>query len=221
VAVKHLLLVDYENIPRIDMGSLDESYRAIVFVGATQNTPRAARSMNTAHRFRRVEFQRISGLGKNALDFHIAFQLGRVFETAADTVCIVVSGDKGFDPLIAHLTSAGMQCRRAGSFAEIVPIQVAGPASFECDLCHTANTIEHNGGRWCPHCGKFATPPDPALEPSGRRKFGDQIDAPVKGFGSGQICGWCHQPLDMYGGIYDDGEWMCGACIGGREDDLV
>lgn len=26
-------------------------------------------------------------------------------------------------------------------------------------------------------------------------------------------CGWCHQKTDMTGGIYDDGEWMCGHCI--------
>ncbi|MCY1307941.1 hypothetical protein D9M70_579090 [compost metagenome] len=26
-------------------------------------------------------------------------------------------------------------------------------------------------------------------------------------------CGWCHQRTDMSGGIYDDGEWMCGGCI--------
>ena len=27
------------------------------------------------------------------------------------------------------------------------------------------------------------------------------------------VCGWCNQNTDMTGGIYDDGEWMCGGCI--------
>ena len=115
---KHLLLVDYENVPRIDLSVLDDSYAAIVFVGAGQNPPRASKNRATAHRFKRVDFQRISGSGKNALDFHIAFHLGRTFETSRDTVCIVVSRDKGFDPLLLHLNNNGLQCRRIESFAQ-------------------------------------------------------------------------------------------------------
>lgn len=33
---KKLVLVDYENVQRIDLSMLDDSYRAIVFVGANQ-----------------------------------------------------------------------------------------------------------------------------------------------------------------------------------------
>ena len=29
------------------------------------------------------------------------------------------------------------------------------------------------------------------------------------------FCSSCHQKADMAGGIYDDGEWMCGDCIAG------
>jgi hypothetical protein len=209
---KHLLLVDYENIPKIDMAMLDESYRAVVFVGAAQDPRKAARNINTAHRFRRVEFQKISGQGKNALDFHIAFLLGRIFETEPETVCIVVSGDKGFDPLVTYINSKNMQCRRATSFAELVPILVEDPTRFDCDRCHKANTIDHNGGRWCPLCGEFVRPPDPGLT-SSPRASGDIGDASFSTHGSGHTCGWCYQRVDMSDGIYDDGEWMCGGCI--------
>lgn len=84
--VKRLLLVDFENVHKVDLSVLDDSYRAIIYVGAKQNPPKAARKPATAHRFTRVDFQRIEGSGKNALDFHIAFQLGRTFETATSTV---------------------------------------------------------------------------------------------------------------------------------------
>lgn len=87
---QRLILVDYENIGKIDLSLLDASYRAIIFVGAKQNTPKASRKPSTAHRFSRVDFQKIEGVGKNALDFHIAFQLGRTFETAPETQCIVL-----------------------------------------------------------------------------------------------------------------------------------
>ena len=78
---KKLILVDYENIQKIDLSILDDSYSAIVFVGAKQNPPKASKQKATAHRFSRVDFHKIDGTGKNALDFHIAFQLGRTIET--------------------------------------------------------------------------------------------------------------------------------------------
>lgn len=117
---KKLLLVDLENKHKVDLSPLDESFRAIIFVGANQNPPKAAKKPATAHRFSRVDFLKISGAGKNALDFHIAFELGRTFETAPDTECFVLSGDKGFDPLLNHLNSNGMACKRVESIAELV-----------------------------------------------------------------------------------------------------
>ena len=93
-----LLLVDFENVHKVDISLLDESYRAIIFVGANQNPPKAAKNKTTAHRFTRVDLLKVEGAGRNALDFYIAFQLGRTFETAPDTECIVLSKDKGYDP---------------------------------------------------------------------------------------------------------------------------
>jgi len=226
---KHLLLVDYENVHKLDLSSLDDSYRAIIFVGASQNPPKAARNRSTAHRFNRVDFQKIAGSGKNALDFHIAFHLGRAFETAPDTTCIVLSRDKGFDPLLAHLNSNGLKCRRVESFdelvrepaptltGELVPI---GADLVVCRRCGKSSTIEHHGGRWCTNCGSFATAPDPALLPSsqpGYREpsFRGSTTPPFRGSlpTANVVCGWCNQPSDMAGGIYDHGEWMCGDCI--------
>jgi len=86
-----LILVDFENIQNIDLSLLDNSYRAIIFVGAQQNPPKASRKKATAHRFARVDFLKIEGSGKNALDFHIAFHLGRTIEQAPHTECFVLS----------------------------------------------------------------------------------------------------------------------------------
>ena len=104
---KKLLLVDLENKHKVDLSPLDESFRAIIFVGANQNPPKAAKKPATAHRFSRVDFLKISGAGKNALDFHIAFELGRTFETAPDTVCFVLGIAKRFKALLSHLQSNG------------------------------------------------------------------------------------------------------------------
>lgn len=50
-----LLLVDYENVPKVDLSVLDEGYRAVIFVGKNQQPPRASKRTEIAHRFVRVE----------------------------------------------------------------------------------------------------------------------------------------------------------------------
>lgn len=222
---RRLLLVDLENIHKVDLSLLDESYQAIIYVGAAQNPPKAAKKASTAHRFARVDIQRIEGRGKNALDFHIAFQLGRTLETAPDTQCIVVSKDKGFDPLLLHLNKIGLSCRRIGSMEELV-LQAATKSGTNlgaltiCPRCHKSKTIEHHGGRWCSNCGSFASPADPALLPSNQIQERDSssnfLQDLLRKEGNvrrGPLCGCCNQSTDFSTGIYDDGEWMCGDCI--------
>jgi hypothetical protein len=219
-----LILVDFENIQKIDLSILDDSYRAIVFVGAKQNPPRAAKKSSTAHRFSRVDFQKIDGTGKNALDFHIAFQLGRIIEAAPETECFVLSRDKGFDPLLRHSNESGLKCRRITSLEELVsPASLQEPAAGEvvCDRCGKASTIEHHGGRWCSNCGRFAVPADPTRLPSRQANYrpptsSDHFDSRIF-----SECGWCHQKKDMSDGIYDDGEWMCGDCIAGYSEGQI
>lgn len=216
---KTVVLVDLENVHKIDLSVLDESHRAIIFVGATQNPPRAARSPATAHRFSRATFRKIEGGGKNALDFHIAFELGRTFESAQDTRCVVLSRDKGFDPLLAYLNKNGLTCRRIDSLDELVPRRGDGAGDVICRRCHKASSIEHYGGRWCTNCGCFAAPPDPRQLPSNQAGY---VEPEPREFAarsrSGLVCAWCHQHGDMLGGIYDDGEWMCGHCVAGYVD---
>jgi len=225
---KKLLLIDLENKQKVDLSPLDESFKAVIFVGANQNPPKASRRAETAHRFSRVDFLKISGAGKNALDFHIAFELGRTFETAPQTKCFVLSSDKGFDPLLNHLNSNGMSCRRIESIAELLPVDVspvvANVDQVVCPHCKKASTIPHHGGHWCSNCGRFATAPDPAVLPSNTPDFhrsqhrqGNPLSALISAELARSrlpVCGWCHLQSDMTGGIYDDGEWMCGHCIG-------
>ncbi|AVO56094.1 hypothetical protein C7A17_26245 [Ectopseudomonas mendocina] len=216
---RRLILVDYENIGKVDLSLLDNSYRAIIFVGAKQNTPKASRKPSTVHRFSRVDFQKIEGVGKNALDFHIAFQLGRTFETAPETQCIVLSKDKGFDPLLAYLNKKGLVCQRIAALEELLleelPESEAQALENACKSCGKLSCVEHLGGQWCSYCGNFSSPPDPQQMPSRQAKYREKKKdsygyEPLMG-----TCAWCHQRTDMSGGIYDDGEWMCSGCISG------
>ncbi len=114
-----LLLVDFENVPRADLSRIDDSYRIIIFVGLSQKSVPIELVTATQRLGKRVEWQKVTGEGRNALDFFIAWHLGRVFERSPRPECIVLSMDKGFDPLLKHLNAAGMKCRRVGNLAEL------------------------------------------------------------------------------------------------------
>src|SRR5215831_12593898 len=124
-----VLLVDYENIGKVDLSALPEGMRVPFFFGASQRsvpTEYLKAALRLGERFEPID---IEGQGKNALDFHIAFYLGEYLARAPDTACVILSKDKGFDPLIRHLTRRGFAVRRAGSMAEALGARAAGAAA--------------------------------------------------------------------------------------------
>jgi hypothetical protein len=54
----------------------------------------------------------MNGSGKNALDFHIAYYVGKYAEIDPKGTFRIISKDKGFDPLIEHLRAADIDCSR-------------------------------------------------------------------------------------------------------------
>jgi PIN domain len=113
-----VLLVDYENIGKIDLAAIPDGVRVPFFFGASQRTVPTdflKAALKLGERFVPID---IEGQGKNALDFHIAFYLGEYLARAPDISCVILSKDKGFDPLVRHLTRRGFIVRRANSMAE-------------------------------------------------------------------------------------------------------
>ena len=74
-----------------------------------------------------VEWIQVSGKGRNALDFFIAFFLGRDVAADRSKNFIIYSKDTGYDPLINYLKKSGIKARRIVSFQELdqnKPIQI-------------------------------------------------------------------------------------------------
>ncbi len=114
------ILVDFENVQPKNMGLLQGgTYKIRVFVGAKQNKI----SLDTARALQAfgpdAEYVQIESSGKNALDFHIAYYLGRLAAKNSDASFIVISKDTGFDPLIQHLQSNKITCQRLDAIADI------------------------------------------------------------------------------------------------------
>ncbi|RYG26591.1 MAG: hypothetical protein EON93_21360 [Burkholderiales bacterium] len=110
------VLVDYENVQLASLHGLNsEQFKVLVFVGASQSKISLgfATSMQTLGD--RAQYVQITGNGHNALDFHIAFYLGRLATQDPDAYFHVISRDTGFDPLIEHLRSRQTPVMRSAS----------------------------------------------------------------------------------------------------------
>lgn len=71
----------------------------------------------------RAEYVKISGVGPNALDFHIAYYIGRLSSSDPDAFFHIISRDSGFDPLIQHLKDQKIFCGRWTSLDEIPAVK--------------------------------------------------------------------------------------------------
>jgi hypothetical protein len=128
------LLFDLENL-RPSPGEIAlvraEQYRLWVFRGPNQKKYDAELAEAWQPLGKRVEFVRCTRNGKNALDFHIAFVMGRIVGTpdlasfAGDggAEFVVVSKDNGFDALFEYVQSLGYKAARATSLTEAVQPQ--------------------------------------------------------------------------------------------------
>jgi hypothetical protein len=114
------VLVDFENVQPKNVTLLSGGpYKIKVFLGANQSKIpiELARALQTYGPD--AEYIQIDGSGKNALDFHIAYYIGRLAAETPGASFHVISKDTGFDPLIKHLRAQNISCQRSKSIADI------------------------------------------------------------------------------------------------------
>jgi len=119
------VLVDFENVHPKNLEILaDHPFKVIVFVGANQTKVpfELAEAMQVLGKDAR--YIKISGTGQNALDFHIAYYIGKLAAEKPDARFHVISRDKGFDPLIRHLKGRKMHIQRENDLAEIPQLRI-------------------------------------------------------------------------------------------------
>ncbi|MGT2509763.1 PIN domain-containing protein [Cupriavidus basilensis] len=102
-----VVLVDFENVQAIDFARLRPAARLAVFAGEGQRKVPIEVAMGLQAMGERARWVKASGAGPNALDFHIAFELGRMVQAGERGPVVVLSKDKGFDP-----SSPGSRPRR-------------------------------------------------------------------------------------------------------------
>lgn len=119
----HFIYIDYENVPGIEFIEIEDA-RFFIFLGEENRRIDTDTIVRTQPLGERVQWIQMSGNGRNALDFHIAYYLARYNSDAAATHYIV-SNDGGFDPLIRHVSRFGQKVRRVATLKEITAKNVA------------------------------------------------------------------------------------------------
>ena len=149
------VLVDFENVQPDSLAALaNGEFRVKVFVGATQAKGRF--SFELSHSMQllcaNAEYVMIARTGKNAVDMHIAYYIGRLLEKEPGAVIHIISKDTDFDPLIEYLRAKGSACKRVKSIAEVPKLVAARAPAPKPAAKHTPHVPSPRR----PHAEKLA-----------------------------------------------------------------
>jgi hypothetical protein len=126
------VLIDFENVQPKSLAALNgHALKVKVFVGANQTKVPMDLVKTLQPMGENAEYVMISGQGRNALDFHVAFYLGELSAKDPAGCFYVISKDAGFDPLIAHTKSRGIFAQRYVDVGEIPVRGSSAPKSRE------------------------------------------------------------------------------------------
>ncbi|MES2439616.1 MAG: PIN domain-containing protein [Verrucomicrobiota bacterium] len=133
-------MVDYENLQPVNLHLLkNDSVKIIVFLGVSQKAPA------TWEKAEGIECIRISGNGKNALDFHIAYHIGIISTANPQARFQIVSKDKGYDPLICHIRERGGNVSRTKKLSVPTRGKVVPQDLLDRQLASVLRNLQKNG----------------------------------------------------------------------------
>ena len=114
------VFVDFENVHQIDVSVIGaKSVSFTILLGAKQTKLDAGLVEKLMEHAASVQLIRLASSGKNALDFTLAYYVGRAVSAAPSAYIHIVSKDTGFDPLVEHLRSRHIHAHRHDSFATL------------------------------------------------------------------------------------------------------
>ncbi len=126
------VLIDFENVQPRNLEILSSHpCKALVFLGASQ----AKIPYDLAAAMQQLGgegvYVKIGGIGKNALDFHVAFYVGELAAKDPNACFRIISRDAGFDPLIKHLKARSIRVQREKDLAEIPVLRMSTATSSD------------------------------------------------------------------------------------------
>ena len=139
------VLIDFENVQPRNLELLAKHpFKVFVFVGANQTKVSFDLADSMQLLGNNAQYIKISGNGQNALDFHVAYYIGELAAKDPDGYFHIISKDKGFDPLIKHLSDRNIRVQREKDLAEIPLLRVPNTSSSDEKI---AAIVKNLGGR--------------------------------------------------------------------------
>ena len=119
IPVNHVF-VDFENVHAVDPAIIGaKSVSLVLLIGAKQAKLDVELVEHMLRHSASVELIRLKSSGKNALDFALAYYLGRITATHPNDYFHIVSKDQGFKPLIEHLRAKNIRIRLHPDFTAL------------------------------------------------------------------------------------------------------
>lgn len=147
--MKHIL-IDFENVqPEPEqLAELDDEQCHIwLFLGRLQQRVLSVELCEALCRFgKNVHFVKVARIGKNALDFYLAYYLGKITEQDTEALICILSRDGGFDILVEHLNEQ-QHCRGIVRLARLSEAAKSEEALLEA-ASHQPTTILPNHAVW-------------------------------------------------------------------------
>lgn len=127
---RNYILIDYENVQPENIPDWRPGrFKLMFFTGPNQKLP-----IKLVERLQTLVddtvFITMDGGGKNALDFHIAYHLGRLSASEPQAFFYIVSKDAGFDPLVKHLRQQELKIKRVAELDKIPLPKKTSPPGF-------------------------------------------------------------------------------------------
>jgi hypothetical protein len=114
------IFVDYENVHDVDVSLIgNKAVFLTLLLGAQQTKLDAALVEKLMQHAASVQLVRLDSSGKNALDFALAYYMGKAVNADPGACFHIISKDTGFDPLIEHLRSRHIHARRHVNYSSL------------------------------------------------------------------------------------------------------
>jgi len=126
----HHVFVDFENVQEIDLTPfIGKAVEVTLLLGKTQKRLEVSLVQEFLKHPGEVKLIEMTTAGKNALDLALAYHLGMAAIRDPAGCFHIISRDKDYDPLVAHLKSAGTKAFRHDKFSVQAILGTAKPAS--------------------------------------------------------------------------------------------
>ena len=140
---RKIVLIDYENIqPKSVVSLADKNCAVYIFTGKTQVKMPIELAVSMQDLGSKGKYIITNHNGKNALDFHIAYYVGKITEELKDeklSFC-VISKDKGYDGLISFLKSNKISIAR---YSDVESVFASTKANISVNTKTTTKKAEN------------------------------------------------------------------------------